>query len=226
METRYLRNLTTISEAELKILASSKVLVVGCGGLGGYIIEMLSRIGIGHLTIMDPDTFDETNLNRQILSHVSNIGKPKVDEANNRIKIVNPSVHVIKYKEALTEGNAEKIIKGHHIVMDAVDNISTRLLMEKICEVQNIPLIHGAIAGWYFQVSVVMPGDKTLSKIYSEAHEHGIESAIGNPSFIPAAAASFQVSECIKVLLNKEIELHKKLMYADLLHNTYQIFEI
>lgn len=77
MENRYIRNLTTISEDDMKILKKSKVLVVGCGGLGGYIIEMLSRVGIGNITAMDGDVFDETNLNRQLFSSMSTLGRKK-----------------------------------------------------------------------------------------------------------------------------------------------------
>jgi molybdopterin/thiamine biosynthesis adenylyltransferase len=226
MENRYIRNLTTISEDEMKILKKSKVLVIGCGGLGGYIIEMLSRIGIGSITVLDGDVFDETNLNRQLFSAMSNIGRKKVVVAEERVKDVNPQVKFTGYASIFSEENSDDIIKGHDIVVDAVDNISTRLLLERKCSQHNLPLIHGAIAGWYYQISVVMPGDNTLSKIYSDSEEKGIETLVGNPSYTPAAAASAQVSECIKVLLNKEIELRGKLLYVDLLNNTYNIFEI
>ncbi len=226
MENRYLRNLTTISETDMQILKKSSVLVVGCGGLGGYIIEMLSRIGVGSITTLDGDVFDETNLNRQLYSTTSNLGRKKVAEAEKRVKEVNPHVKFTGYDTVLSEENSDEIISGHDIVVDAVDNVTTRLLMEKKCSRHNIPLIHGAIAGWYYQISVVMPGDDTLSKIYSDCEEKGIETLVGNPSYTPAAAAAAQVSECIKVLLNKEIELRGKLLYVDLLNNTYNIFEI
>jgi molybdopterin/thiamine biosynthesis adenylyltransferase len=226
MENRYIRNLTTISDDDMKILKKSKVLVVGCGGLGGYIIEMLSRIGIGNITVLDGDVFDETNLNRQLFSATSNIGRKKVVVAEERIKDVNPQVKFTGYDSLFSENNSDEIIKGHDIVVDAVDNVSTRLLMERKCSQYNIPLIHGAIAGWYYQISVVMPGDNTLSKIYSDSEEKGIETLVGNPSYTPAAAAAAQVSECIKVLLHKEIELRGKLLYVDLLNNTYNIFKI
>lgn len=226
MENRYIRNLTTISENDMKILKKSKVLIVGCGGLGGYIIEMLSRIGIGHITAMDGDVFDESNLNRQLFSSMSNLGRKKVIVAEERVRDVNPNVKFTGYDSILKADNCDEIIKGHDIVVDAVDNITTRLLLEKKCCQYSIPLIHGAIAGWYYQISVVMPGDNTLSKIYSDSDEKGIETLVGNPSYTPAAAASTQVSECIKVLLGKECELKGKLLYVDLLNNTYNIFEI
>ena len=98
--------------------------------------------------------------------------------------------------------------------------------MEKKCNDFDKPLIHGAIAGWFYQVSVVFPGDNTLSKIYSSDETSGIETIVGNPSYTPAAAASTQVSECIKVLLKKDLSLRGKLLYVDLLNNSYNIFEI
>ena len=99
-------------------------------------------------------------------------------------------------------------------------------LWKKKCNDFKKPLIHGAIAGWYYQISVVFPGDNTLSKIYSGNDVKGIETIVGNPSYTPAAAASTQVSECIKVLLNKDLPLRGKLLYVDLLSNSYNIFEI
>lgn len=226
MEKRYERNYSTISEEDMITLKNSKVLVIGCGGLGGYIIEMLTRIGLGHLTVVDGDVFDETNLNRQLYSTMANLGMSKSDAVKERVHQINPDTHLTAISIKLTHHNIGSIVKGHDVVIDAVDNITTRLLMETACREHGMPLIHGAIAGWYFQLSVIMPGDNLLSKIYGSSTEKGIESMLGNPSFTPAAAASFQVAECIKVLLNKELPLRGKLLYVDLLNNSFDILEI
>ena len=226
MKKRYERNFSTISEDDMIVLNNSKVLIVGCGGLGGYIIEMLTRIGLGHITVVDGDVFDESNLNRQLYSTMENLGINKTDAVKERVHLVNPNTNLIAIPYELTPENIDSIIQNHNLVIDAVDNITTRLLLESKCEEHGLPLIHGAIAGWYFQLSVIMPGDKLLSKIYGSSTEKGIESVLGNPSFTPAAAASFQVAESIKVLLNKDLPLKGKLLYVDLLNNSFDILEI
>jgi molybdopterin/thiamine biosynthesis adenylyltransferase len=226
MKKRYERNFSTISEDDMIVLNNSKVLIVGCGGLGGYIIEMLTRIGLGHITVVDGDVFDESNLNRQLYSTMENLGINKTDAVKERVHLVNPNTNLIAIPYELTPENIDSIIQNHNLVIDAVDNITTRLLLESKCEEHGLPLIHGAIAGWYFQLSVIMPGDKLLSKIYGSSTEKGIESVLGNPSFTPAAAASFQVAESIKVLLNKDLPLKGKLLYVDLLSNSFDILEI
>jgi molybdopterin/thiamine biosynthesis adenylyltransferase len=226
MKKRYERNFNTISEDDMAVLKNSKVLIVGCGGLGGYIIEMLTRIGLGHISVVDGDVFDESNLNRQLYSTMENLGVSKTEAVKERVQLVNPDTILIAIPHELTPENIDSIIQNHDLVIDAVDNITTRLLLESKCEEHGLPLIHGAIAGWYFQLSVIMPGDKLLSKIYGSITEKGIESVLGNPSFTPAAAASFQVAECIKVLLKKDLPLNGKLLYVDLLNNSYDILEI
>jgi molybdopterin/thiamine biosynthesis adenylyltransferase len=226
MKKRYERNFSTLSEDDMIVLNNSKVLIVGCGGLGGYIIEMLTRIGLGHITVVDGDVFDESNLNRQLYSTMENLGISKTEAVKERVHLVNPDTNLIAIPYELTPENIDSIIQNHDLVIDAVDNITTRLLLESKCEEHGLPLIHGAIAGWYFQLSVIMPGDKLLSKIYGSSTEKGIESVLGNPSFTPVAAASFQVAESIKVLLNKDLPLKGKLLYVDLLNNSFDILEI
>lgn len=226
MKKRYERNYSTISEEDMTVLKNSNVLVVGCGGLGGYIIEMLTRLGLGHITVVDGDVFDESNLNRQLYSTMDNLGMSKAEVVKERVHLVNPDTELIAIPYVLTLENIDSIMQGHSLVIDAVDNIETRLLLESKCSEHDLPLIHGAIAGWYFQLSVIMPGDNLLSKIYGSSTEKGIESILGNPSFTPAAAASFQVAECIKVLLKKDLPLRGKLLYIDLLNNSFDILEI
>src|SRR5699024_11977244 len=94
IDKRYVKNMNALSIGENKILNESKVCIVGCGGLGGYIIELLGRIGVGNLTVIDGDVFDETNLNRQVLCHTKNIGQNKAIEAKKRMELVNPLIKV------------------------------------------------------------------------------------------------------------------------------------
>lgn len=222
---RYIRNFKTITPEQQERLKKAQVFIAGCGGLGCYVVEMLARLGIGHLTIADFQTFEQTNLNRQIFSTIKNLGCPKVLEAKERIKIVNPEVKVTTVFELLEEKNIKDFIREHEVVVDALDNFDTRLLLEKACEELNLPLVHGAVAGWYGQVTTVFPGDRTLSFIY-KLKKIGIEKELGVPSFIPAVVAGIQVAETVKILLNKKPLLQKTILYIDLLNNEFQKIDL
>ena len=226
MNERYIRNMNMISAREMERLSGCKVCIVGCGGLGGYVIEMLGRLGVGSLTVVDGDVFDESNLNRQLLSEEPLIGHPKAMAAVRRMAAVNSGIHVIPHQVFLTSENCDEIIKGHDAVIDALDRTEPRRLLESRCSAMDIPLVHGAIGGWYAQISTIMPGDDFFSKIYPKDAGSGIESDLGNPSFTPALAASIQVSEVIKILLGKGSLLRGKLLTIDLLENEYDLFDL
>lgn len=226
MDRRYERNMNMLSHEENKSLNTFNVCVVGCGGLGGYVIEMLSRLGIGSITAVDGDVFDETNLNRQLLSDERSIGASKAEKAKERVQNINSSVNVKPIVGMLGYENARSIVSGHDIVIDALDSIDARLELQKACHCENIPFIHGAIAGWYGQVSTIMPGDRTLDFIYGQNRGNGLEKTLGNPSFTPANVASYQVCEALKVLLGKGEILRGKILFIDMLTNEHDIVEV
>lgn len=223
---RYSRNQKSITVEENKILNKSSVCVIGCGGLGGYVIEFLGRVGIGKITVVDGDVFERTNLNRQILSDESSIGNNKAIKAKERMSKVNSDITVDSISEMLTEDNGRNIIKGHDVVIDALDNIKTRLILQKLCEKEGIPLVHGSVAGWYGQVATILPGDRTLDKIYRRNIDKGIETELGNLSFIVANIASIQSCEAVKVILGKKTILTHKIMMIDLLNMEQQVINL
>jgi molybdopterin-synthase adenylyltransferase len=226
LTNRYSKNQNMLSEAENQRLRSFRVAVVGCGGLGGYIIEMLARLGIGHITAIDGDVFDESNLNRQLFSLPANVGQSKALEAKSRIQKVNPEVTVNAIAGYLTAENALKLLSGHDVICDALDSMSARRVVQDAAEKTETPLIHGAIAGWYAQVCTIFPGDRTLDRIYPEEFNKGEEAELGNPSFTPALAASVQVAEVLKVLLNKGETLRNRLLVINTLLHEYSPVEI
>lgn len=207
-------------------LRSKKVLVVGCGGLGGHIIDQLARLGIGTITAIDGDVFDETNLNRQLLSHTQNLGAPKAIEAEKRVALVNPDVRVNAVYGFLDNSNAEKYMAGHDVICDALDNMTTRLLLQQYAEILRIPLVYGAIAGWYGQVTTIFPGDNILGSIYQGGGDKGIETELGNPSFTPALVASVQVSEVVKILTGKGELLRNRFLMINTLDQEYEVFTL
>lgn len=217
---RYSRNIPALSEAECALLRTKTVAVIGCGGLGGYLIEFLARLGIGSIRCVDGDTFQESNLNRQLLSTVSLLGVNKAEAAADRVKAINPDVQVTAIPVFLDADNAEDLIKDCDAVFDGLDNIHSRRILAQACRSEKIPYIYGAIAGWVAQAAIYMPEDNWIEKLYPEDVVIKDKSAL---SFIPALCAAMQVSLCTKVLTGRAVQTGK-LHYADLLYEEYEHF--
>jgi len=201
---RYLRNHDAISESEQAILATKRVLVVGCGGLGGMVIECLARIGVGHLRVVDGDVFEESNLNRQLLSSTMNLGRPKVLAAQQRIMAVNPLVEVDAVQADLAAENAMELLAGCDVAVDCLDNIPARLVLQQAAKVAGVTVVHGAVAGWLGRICVIQPGEDLLSLLYPNPEEaQGEERQRGTLSFTAALTASWQAAETVKLLLGK-----------------------
>lgn len=219
MEERYLRSLGALTLEEINQLHLKRVCVVGCGGIGGYVIELLSRIGIGSLTVVDGDSFVLSNLNRQLLSSEENIGLGKAEAALEHVHSINSNVLVTAIPEYITKENADSILINHDVIIDALDNIPARRILAESCSRLGVTLIHGAISGWCAQISVIAPGSHNIERIYPS--EITGEKQPSSLSFTPALAASIQTAEAVKVLLNKEISLQSKLLIVDLLTQEY-----
>jgi len=226
---RYDRNFSTLSHEEQALLARSHVAVIGLGGLGGGVCEMLARIGVGTLTLVDGDVFDATNLNRQFLSREENIGASKAQEAKERIFAVNSTIQVHAFQAYADETNLDDMIQGADLVVDCLDTIDTRFLLQQIVQKAGLPLVSGAIAGVCGQVTVIFPQDLGYELIYGkkkDAQSSGVETLTGNVSYCALFIASLQVSECIKVLLNRGDILRNKLLIADLWSNSFDVMEL
>jgi molybdopterin/thiamine biosynthesis adenylyltransferase len=219
LPARYQRNRAMLSIQQQLALLRSKVAVFGCGGLGGYIIEELARLGVGKITVVDPDVFEEHNMNRQLLCTQELLGKKKVDAAVQRVAAINPAVRLQAFDVAFGRGNSTEILKGVTVAADALDSIPVRLELAEACKDQNIPLVHGAIAGWSGHVAVQYPGENILQHLYAgKKTGHGVEKQLGNPSFTPAVIASLEVAEIVKILLGTEPLLPRKYLAVDLYH--------
>jgi molybdopterin-synthase adenylyltransferase len=227
-QNRYDRNFDTISLGEQEILACSHVVIIGLGGLGGGVCEMLARTGVGTLTLVDGDRFDITNLNRQILSREENIGVPKAEAARERIHAINSTIQVKVWKIFADEANLSGMIQGADLVVDCLDTIDTRFLVQEIAQKASIPLVSGAIAGVCGQVTVIFPEDLGYELIYGKKSDvsRGIETQTGNISYCALFVASLQASECIKVLLKRGDILRNKLLIADLWSNSFELMEL
>ena len=218
MEARYSRNLPALSEAECLKLQKKRILVVGCGGLGGHIIDQLARIGVGCLRVVDGDVFDPSNLNRQLLSSVPLLGVSKAKAAAEHTARVNPDIQIEAVENYLTEDNVMELLADCDIVLDALDNIPSRKLLASACAEVGIPYVYGAIQGWVAQAAVSMPGDQLIEALYPEELEISDKSVL---SFTPALCASLQTSLCVKYLVGRPVETGT-IYYFDLLNQEFE----
>ncbi len=215
---RFARNRETIDAfGQLKLL-SSKVTIIGCGGLGGHVAVMLARIGIGEMILIDPDIYEETNLNRQRFASLDTIGEHKVSILAKELPLINPALDIHTYVKYLDPESDFGIISGADVVIDALDDPSVKLSLARECTDRNIPFVHGAIAGMSGQVSV----NTTLEHIYHEDGK-GTEEKMGNLSFSAAFVASIQAAETIKLILGIGETLDGKILITDLLNDDFTL---
>ena len=225
---RYARNSRTLSAQDQAVLLDATVAVVGLGGLGGIAADTLARLGIGALILIDGDVFDESNLNRQLLATAGEMGTPKVTAAARRIKGVNGAVSVRPHQTFLTTENAETLLRGADSVLDCLDTIPARLVLENAARRLAIPVVSGAVAGLSGQVTVTYPGDAGLAALYGDGDsvpERGVETALGNLAPPVNIIASLQCTEALKVLLGRPGQLRSRLLFMDLSDNSFEVIE-
>lgn len=222
MNPRYKRNIPALTENECEILLKKRVLVIGCGGLGGHLIDMLARIGVGALRVIDGDVFEWSNLNRQLLSEVPLLGVNKAQAAADRIARINPEMEVEAMDCFLTEDNVHELIMHCDVVMDGLDNVKSRRIVEKECELAGIPYVYGAVDGWVAQAAVSMPGDHLIEALYPVDAMPKNKTVL---SFTPALCAAIQVSLCVRLLTGRPVK-NGDLYYYDLLNQEFETISI
>ncbi len=176
MPTRYIgdgyweiasRQMSIVTRSEQQRFKDSKITVIGCGGIGGETIEMLARMGIGNLVLVDKDAFDLSNLNRQTLASLSDLGLDKSAVAAEKVRLINPYVNVDIFNEHVNQENIDKIIGDSDIVIDALDNVLTRVIVSRKAKEKGIPYIHGAIHGTQGQITVFLPNTKSYEEMFN-----------------------------------------------------------
>ncbi|MCU0562277.1 MAG: HesA/MoeB/ThiF family protein [Desulfobacterales bacterium] len=226
---RYARNLRTFSPADQAALLRAQVGVVGLGGLGGTVTEILARMGVGRLTLIDGDRFEESNLNRQLLSSPANLGVPKAEAAAQRVAQVNAAVEVSAQACFLTERNAPELIAGCRVVVDCLDNLRTRFELEDACRRAGCPLVSAAVAGASGHVTAIFPEDRGLRLIYGEPQElplKGAETVLGTVPYAVAFLASLECAEVAKILLGRGGLLRDRLLVADLAEGIIEVVNL
>lgn len=226
---RYVRNMTSLSAEDQRRLLDCTVCIVGVGGLGGSVAEILARIGIGRLRLVDPDHFEDSNLNRQRFADTTSLGQRKAVVAKERLAAINPAVEIIALTDRLTLENGPAIIAGADIAIDCLDSLPARVALESACRQNGIPMVTAAVAGLCGQLTVVFPEDPGLAALYGDlasAPDRGAETLLGNPPFAVTLLASLECSEAVKVLLGSGQALRKRLLVFDLAEPTFEIIDM
>jgi len=215
---RYLRNLGTVGLDGQLALLQAAVAVVGLGGLGGLVLELLARMGVGRLLAVDADRFEPSNLNRQLLATEDDLGRPKPEAAVRRAGAVNSAVTVVPCYDRAGRANLAALLQGVAVAVDALDNLPDRYLLQEACSEAKVPMVHGAVAGYWGQVMTVFPGDPGLKALFGAAERlprQGIESALGTPAGTAAMVAAWQVQEVVKLLTGRGRPLRQRLLWLD-----------
>ena len=229
---RYSRHLIIpdVGMAGQKRLKNAKVLVVGAGGLGSPALLYLAAAGVGTLGIVDFDTVDESNLQRQIIHGVSDVGKSKAESAKESIAEVNPYVKVILHSERLESDNVMEIFEPYDLIIDGTDNFATRYLVNDACVFLHKPYVWGSIYRFDGQASVFWADYGPCYRcLYPEPPPPGMVPSCaegGVLGVLCASIGSIQVNEAIKLITGIGESLSGRLMIYDALEMSYKTVKI
>lgn len=218
------------SEDEQEKLRTTPIVIMGCGGLGGTIIEQFVRSGFEKISIIDQDVFDETNLNRQIRSNLDTINKSKVEVTKSAMEKINPNVDITPYNLTVNQENISEVLEGNEILIDAVDNVYTRVLISREAKKQGMTFVHSAVEKTLGQLTVFGPDSITYEELFKlksvgkplneEVKEYLFSISSKKPQVLgvtPAIFGSLQVNETIKYILNKkDVVLAPKVLMWDI----------
>lgn len=227
---RYNRHIimSEIGQKGQKKLKNSKVLVIGAGGLGCPVLQYISAAGVGTIGICDYDIVSESNLQRQILYSVDDIGKPKAEIAKKRLETNNPYIQFIIHNEKITKYNVFELIDNYDIIVDGSDNFSTRYMVGDACTIKKKPLVYGAIYKFEGQVSVFnYQNGPSYRCLFSEEPEKEAPtcSDIGVIGVLPGIIGSIQANETIKLCLGIGNILSGRLFVIDTLSFNFNIIK-
>jgi molybdopterin/thiamine biosynthesis adenylyltransferase/rhodanese-related sulfurtransferase len=230
---RYSRHilLPEVGEKGQEKLLKGRVLLLGAGGLGSPAALYLAAAGVGKIGLVDADTVDASNLQRQILHATSRLGMPKVLSAEKAINDLNPDVQVVKYEERVNSGNVDRIFgDGWDVIVDGCDNFPTRYLVNDASLFHKIPVVHGSIFRFDGQVTTFMPFDGPCYRcLYPEpppAHLAPSCAEAGVLGILPGVVGVIQATEAIKLILGQGDVLKGRLLTYDSLKMTFRTLKL
>ncbi len=208
---KYSRQILLFGEEGQEKLKNARVLVVGAGGLGSPISTYLAIAGVGKIILADFDTVELSNLNRQFLHHEKDIGRTKIESAKEKLLSMNPGIEVETIGEMISESNIESLIPECDIIVDALDNLETRHLLNRLAVKRRIPMVHGAVTGYDGQVTTIIPGKTPCFYcIFPRISKKEVFPVLGAT---PGVIGSIQANEVIKFLTGNGKLLEGRLLF-------------
>jgi len=205
-------------------LKQARIFIAGAGGLGSAAATYLTAAGVGMIRVVDHDMVELSNLNRQVLHWDEDIGKKKVDSATEKLKRLNQEVEVEAIAEMVTEANISQLVAGFDLIVDAMDNLPTRYLLNKVALEKNIPLFHGAVYGFEGRAMTIIPGETAcLRCVYRGVIPGEKFPVIG---VTPAVIGCIQATEVIKYIAGIGQLLANRLLIYDGLNMKFTEFRL
>ncbi|MDD1677604.1 MAG: HesA/MoeB/ThiF family protein [Methanomicrobiales archaeon] len=198
-QERYHRQILLFGEEGQDLLKEAHLFIAGAGGLGSPVSLYLAAAGVGMLTIVDHDMVERTNLNRQILHRDRDLGRPKVDSAQDTLREINPDITVRGINATIQADNVADLVGKADGIVDAVDNFTVRYLLNEVAFAKGIPLFHGAIQGFYGQAATIVPPDTACLRCMFPHPPPGEPAPVIGVT--PGIIGTIQATEAIKYLL-------------------------
>lgn len=212
---RSLRNFSAYSEAEQIRLLESRVLLVGLGGLGGHVLELLARAGVGHIAGADGDVFAPSNLNRQLLCETDTLELPKARAAARRVARINPCVRFTPVERFLDEAGMGEQLAGMGLCLDALGGLKDRPALGRAAARAGLPLVTAAVAGQGGYVATVPPGGRNPADFFGDPAQ-AAENTLGTPGPAVATAAAILCGEALNILAGRGPALAGSMLLFDL----------
>lgn len=210
-----------------KRIRSGRVCVIGIGGLGSTIVTQLAGMGIGFLRIVDHDVVERANLHRQSIFSIDSLGMPKVEAAENRIRKINPDVDVEALPLSVNDYNVKSIVEDVDIVLDGLDSLRVRRIVNRACIELRKPYIFGSAIEMFGNASTIIPGETPCLDCFLPHREPSTTCAtLGVHPSLVSIIASIEVSEAVKIITGKKPSLKNKLLFFDLRNMFFETIEI
>jgi molybdopterin/thiamine biosynthesis adenylyltransferase len=224
---RYSRHIimNDVGSSGQRKLMQSKALIIGAGGLGSPAAVYLALAGVGTIGLVDFDIVELSNLQRQILHHTADVGRPKLESARDNLKAYNPDVNVVLHEARLESDNAMDIISQYDLVVNGADNFATRYLVNDACYLLKKPLVDGSILIFDGQATVFMPGEGCYRCLFPSPPPPGMVPNCAEAGVLGALTGlvgSIQATEALKLFLGIGHSLSSRLLLIDALSMTFR----
>ncbi|MHA2601277.1 MAG: HesA/MoeB/ThiF family protein [Candidatus Thorarchaeota archaeon SMTZ1-83] len=228
---RYSRMLALrdFTEDDMEKILTSRVTVVGAGGLGSAVLHLLTALGFGHIRIIDRDIVELSNIQRQTVYDTSDIGMPKAEAAAANLKVMNPEVDLEPISASLDERNAHELLVGSDIIIDGLDSFHTRHAVNKVSQSLEIPYVFAGAIEYHSNLTTFIPGQTGCLHCMAGDAKDDPEYTCANVGVTPellSIAGAIQVREAVLLTTEREPHLKSRLMVVDLSSLTFDVFDI